>query len=140
MANREKYPLDVMEKALREAKGLRSHAAKMLGCSTTTVSDYIGRHKELQLAEREVLEEVLDFAEQALWKNVKAGREQSLFFLLRCKGKERGYVERHIVESSGLDGGPIQHVHRVVTPKDVKKMTDEELEEFVRGECGPGPD
>lgn len=34
---------------------------------------------------------VVDFGETALYKNVKAGKEQSIFYLLNAKGSDRGY-------------------------------------------------
>lgn len=140
MGRREKYPLDMMAEALRRSKGLRSQAAKILDCSVQTVSGYVKRHKELQQIERDVLDYNLDVAENQLMKNIKDGKEPSLFFFLKCKGRERGWQDRQVVETTGADGAAIQHVHKVVTPRDFKTMSDEDLADFIRGECGSSPD
>jgi len=136
---RERYPIAIVEKALREAQGMRAHAAKMIGCAPTTITNYINRYKSLQDLERDILEERLDFAEKQLFKNIKEGKEQSLFFFMRCKGRDRGYIERQVIENVGPDGGPLQQLVKILTPKAVKEMSDEELEQFIRGECGSVP-
>jgi predicted transcriptional regulator len=129
-----KFTIDKVAKALIEAKGLRSHAAKMLGCVTSTVTNYIERSKELQEIERDLLDEQLDFCHSQLLENIKQGKEPSLFFFLKCKGAHRGWQEKQIIE--GPDGGPVQTLVKILTPKAVKDMSDEEIEDFVRGECG----
>jgi predicted transcriptional regulator len=137
MARRERYKLDKVAEALRASNGLRSHAARMLGCAPTTITNYINHHKILQEIMSDVLETHLDIAEGNLMKNIAEGKEQSLFFFLKCKGRERGYIEKQVIEGPG--GGPVQQVVKLLTPKSIKDMSDEELEDFVRGECGSGP-
>jgi hypothetical protein len=134
MAPREKFPVEVVEAALREAGGLRSQVARVLNCSVSTVTNYIDRYKRLQQVEREVVEEQLDFAEAQLIKNIKDGKEASLFFFLKCKGKQRGYVEKQIVESTGPGGGPLQHRHEHVRP-DFDAMSDDELDAYIQDQA-----
>ncbi len=38
--------------------------------------------------------------------NIQAGKEASIFFFLKCRAKDRGYVERS--EITGAGGGPIE--------------------------------
>lgn len=49
-------------------------------------------------------ESIIDFAESQLLKNIKDGKEVSLIFFLKCKGKKRGYIERQEHEVSGNFG------------------------------------
>lgn len=51
-----------------------------------------------------VNEKNIDFAESQLLKNIKSGKEQSLLFYLRTKGRSRGYAER---QEKGLDNEKI---------------------------------
>ncbi len=74
--------------------GLRSHAAQRLGCVPTTIANYVERHPKLKEVEREALESTLDLAESKLIENIDKGKEASIFFYLKCKGKSRGYVEK----------------------------------------------
>ena len=56
--------------------------------------NWIKKDEELREAKRQAEESMLDMAEGALYSNVQEGREASIFFLLKTKGKDRGYVER----------------------------------------------
>jgi hypothetical protein len=51
---------------------------------------------EIKQAISDVRESWLDLAEEKLVKNIKAGREISLIFFLKCQGKKRGYIDRPI--------------------------------------------
>lgn len=53
----------------------------------------------------EGLERRLDFAESKLDENIAAGKEASIFFLLKTLGKDRGYTDRQ--EISGPEGEPL---------------------------------
>ena len=46
-------------------------------------------------------ESMIDFAESALYRNIKDGKESSINFYLKTRGKKRGYVERQEIEYSG---------------------------------------
>ncbi len=48
----------------------------------------------------------LDYAEGQLFKNMREGREASVIFFLKTKGKARGYQDSMAI--TGADGGPIQ--------------------------------
>ncbi len=80
--------------ALKETKGMVYLAAKKLGCSHTTIYNYIKRHptvKEAWKAEHGV---VADNAELALYSAILAGEHWAVTFYLRTKGKDRGYTEK----------------------------------------------
>ena len=48
-----------------------------------------------------ISESMIDFAEGMLYKNMKDGKEQSILFFLKTRGKKRGYVEKQEIELSG---------------------------------------
>jgi transposase-like protein len=62
--------------------------------------------RELTEAKVKTLSNGLDVAETHLMKNIKADKEASIFFFLKTRGKDRGYVERS--EFSGPNGGPMK--------------------------------
>lgn len=142
MARRFKYTIEQVETALRLASGLRTHAAKQLDCSCTTVSLYVKRSKHLQQVEAEIVEQTLDFCEAQLIRNAKAGKELSLFKYLDCKGSQRGYGRQQlVVENTGLGGGPIRHLHQLGPRVDVDAMTDDEVDEYLASRrIGPPAD
>jgi len=64
---------------------------------------YFFRREDPAFAEAvdEVLEGLKDFAESKLMQNIAKGKEASIFFFLKCRAKERGYIERVDVNHSG---------------------------------------
>lgn len=102
----EKFTADEVAKAITEASGILTAAARILGCSRTTVHRYVNQYATVKAAYEEANESMIDFAEQQLFKNIKAGKEASIFFFLKTKAKHRGYVER--AELTGKDGGAIE--------------------------------
>ena len=124
MSNTELFTIEQVAEALRNAAGIRSAAAQQLDCSPTTITNYIERHPELAAVEHEAIETRLDLAESKLLSNIKDGKEASIFFFLKCKGKHRGYVERQ--EITGAGGGPLDFVVNM-TPEDRQARIDELL-------------
>lgn len=41
----------------------------------------------------DIEESLIDYAETKLMQNIKEGKESSIFFFLKTKGKKRGYIE-----------------------------------------------
>jgi hypothetical protein len=101
----EQYDIDTVGEVLRQTAGIASAAAIKLGCSSRTVRNYLARHPQLREIQLDCVEDMLDLSETKLIQNIKSGKEASVFFYLKTKGKERGYIEgRH---HSGPNGGPI---------------------------------
>ena len=42
---------------------------------------------------KDIEESLIDYAETKLMQNIRDGKESSIFFFLKTKGKKRGYVE-----------------------------------------------
>jgi hypothetical protein len=101
----EQYTAEQMIRAIHEGSGILTAAARILGCSRTTVHRYVNQYATVKAAYEEANESMIDFAEQQLFKNIKAGKEASIFFYLKTKAKHRGYVER--AELTGAGGGPV---------------------------------
>jgi hypothetical protein len=121
----ERFTVEQVETALRASAGIRSAAARMLGCAPSTIANYLDRHPALREVEAEILDQNLDLAETKLLTAIRDGNLTAVIFFLKTKGKLRGYTER--AEVTGADGGPI----------DVTKLSDEELERIARGELVP---
>ena len=49
----------------------------------------------------EINESLKDFAESKLMINISRGKEASIFFFLKCKAKDRGYIDRVDINHSG---------------------------------------
>jgi len=88
-----------MIEALQATKGMAHLAAKRLGCSHETVTNYCRRYPTVQAAKDAERGVMVDEAELRLWAAVQAGQPWAIAFTLRTLGRHRGYVEH--VENSG---------------------------------------
>jgi predicted transcriptional regulator len=104
---KDRYTAERVAQALRDTKGLVSLAAKRLGCSAQTVRNYVERYPTVQQTLHDEREAMVDIGELALYKSVQDGEAWAVCFILKCLGKERGYVER--AEYTGKDGAAIRH-------------------------------
>jgi AcrR family transcriptional regulator len=99
-----------IQKALTDARGMVTVAARKLGVSRRTIYNRLEKSEEL----REALEEARDFtsdvAELKLFQAIEKGEAWAVCFYLKCQAKDRGYVEKQQVEHSGADGGPLRFV------------------------------
>ena len=80
--------------ALEKSMGIVLTAARTAGVSRNTHYRWLQEDPKYREAVEEFDDNALDFAESMLFKNVNDGKEASIFFLLKCRGKKRGYVER----------------------------------------------
>lgn len=105
MAGSEKYSTAKVIEALRQARGIKAVAAKLLNCHRQTIENYIKRHPTVARAYQEQRETLVDIAEGKLIKKVDADEWPAIKFVLVTLGKTRGYVERQ--EVTGAGGGPV---------------------------------
>ena len=101
-----KYAQAEMIKALEESKGLIAPAARALGCSRATVRSYIDEYSAVGQAKLDQEEAVKDMAENALYAAILRGEAWAICFYLKCRAKDRGYLER--AELTGTNGGRVQ--------------------------------
>jgi len=116
------------EMGKRQLKFLEILESK-LGCVTlacranknmSTTTHYRWKKEYKGYAERaeEINDMVLDIAESKLYQNVMDGDPASIFFLLKCRGKKRGYTEKQEVEHSGNIGTTINIIPASKVKKD----------------------
>lgn len=92
--------------ALENNLGVVTEAAREAGIGRTTHYLWMNEDEEYKAMVNDLGDVILDFAEAKLHSLVKKGDVASTIFLLKTKGKKRGYVERS--ELTGADGGPLQ--------------------------------
>ena len=92
-------------KAITEAQGLISVAARRLGCSRTAVYEAAKNHPEVQRAIDDARERTTDLAEGKLFQKINEGDNTAIIFYLKTQGKRRGYVERQ--EVTGAEGSEL---------------------------------
>ena len=87
--------------ALYKSLGIVTKAAKMVTEDETDAESLRHNHYDwlkTDPAYKEAVESiegiVLDYAESQLFKQVAKGDTTAVIFLLKCKGKKRGYIDR----------------------------------------------
>lgn len=100
---------DVVELALRRERGLRYATAEALGIAYSTLQNYLTRWPDLRRVIAEAQGKLLDVAEHKLGEHVDQGNLEAIKFILKTKGKKRGYIEEKKVKHGGDPKGiPIQ--------------------------------
>lgn len=92
-----------MIKALEGELGIVSKAAKKAKIDRGTHYKWIREDNEYREAVEELNDVVLDFAEEHLYDRIKDGSDACTLFLLKCRGKKRGYIEREEVKEDTKD-------------------------------------
>ena len=93
--------LEVLEKKM----GIVSQATKAMGIDRTTPYRWMREDDDFKDKVGEIQNVVLDFAEGRLYELVQEKNPTAVIFLLKTKGKGRGYVER--TEITGMDGNSL---------------------------------
>jgi hypothetical protein len=99
-----------MIEALEKARGLRTQAARILGCHPVTVDVYAKRYASVKQALRYEREKFIDAAEAALYSSVISKEPWAVTFTLATIGKDRGYVRREERKLQGDEENPIKYI------------------------------
>lgn len=86
-----------MLEALEKSLCVVSTAANIAGINRSTHYDWLKNDPEYASQVKALENIVLDFAESQLHKQIKEGNTTATIFLLKTKGKSRGYIERQEV-------------------------------------------
>ena len=87
-----------MIQALTKALGVVKMACESVGISRQTHYNWLKQDEAYKAACDNLPEIVLDFAEHHLHKLISQGNPAATIFILKTKGKKRGYVERQEIE------------------------------------------
>ncbi len=74
-------------------------ACKIVGIDRGTHYNWLKNDDEYASQVKNLENIVLDFAESQLHKQIKEGSTTATIFLLKTKGKNRGYIERQEIET-----------------------------------------
>lgn len=123
--------------ALEKSAGVQVVAARLLAqahgrpCSRNQLCLRIHRSKALRERVDELFERQVDLAEGQLYRAIKAGESWAVMFLLKTRGKTRGWTEKLDVS------GNVTHTHRRGPDIDPDSATSEELDDYMISVCQP---
>lgn len=101
MSNKKKQYKKAIIEALEKSLGVVTTACKQVGISRKTYYQYLKEDPDFAAEVNDVQNVALDFAESQLHKQIQDGSTAATIFLLKTKGKKRGFVERQEVEHRG---------------------------------------
>ena len=78
-----------------------SRACEIVGIARKTHYEWKSRNVTYKEEIEAIEEAMIDFAEGMLYKNMKDGKESSILFFLKTRGKKRGYIEKQEIEHQG---------------------------------------
>ena len=90
-----------MIKALEQSLGVVTTAAKIAWIDRSTHYEWLKTDEDYNQKVIDLENVTLDFAESQLHKQVKEGNTTATIFLLKTKGKKRGYIERQEIQMDG---------------------------------------
>jgi hypothetical protein len=86
--------------ALKKSLGVVTHALGRCNLSRTNYYKWLKEDEDFAREVNEIQNEALDFAETALFDQIRDGNTQATMFYLKTKGKTRGYTERSELDIS----------------------------------------
>lgn len=104
--------------ALQKSLGVVTTACKVVGIDRQTHYNWLETDTKYAEQVEAIKDIALDFAESQLHKRMQNGSDTAIIFYLKTQGKKRGYIEKQQIEVSG--------------ELDIKKLSDEELNEQIR--------
>ena len=114
--NRTKVAKEKMLSALEKSLGIVTNALKIAEVGRTMYYEWLQTDEEFAKKVKEMDNLALDFAESSLYKQVKDGNPSSTQFLLKNKGRERGYGDKLDITTQGEKINKIEI--EIVKPKD----------------------
>ena len=94
-SNKKQHTKKAILTALEKSLGVVTTACRQVGINRTTYYKYLKEDKEFAKQVKDIENIALDFAESQLHKQISEGNTTATIFLLKTKGKSRGYVERN---------------------------------------------
>tara|TARA_R110000765_G_scaffold60304_1_gene116615 strand:- start:818 stop:1240 length:423 start_codon:yes stop_codon:yes gene_type:complete len=102
---RTKITKSVLLKHLEQNMGNVTLACHFAECNRSTYYRWYKGDVDFKTSVDDIQEAAIDICEAEMWKLIKEGNVPTILFYLKCKGKNRGYVERQ--EITGTDGNPL---------------------------------
>ena len=87
-----------MIKALEKTKGIVTSAVPMVGIHRSTHYEWLKTDSEYKQKVDDLENLMLDFVESELFKQIENGVPSSTIFVLKTKGRKRGYIERQNIQ------------------------------------------
>lgn len=109
VARRKERYLEALEKTV----GNIAAACRATGIVRQTIINWRKADPEFAQKYDELKEGITDNVETSLLKKINEGDTTAIIFYLKCRAKDRGYIDRVVTEHTGPGGAPIRIAHGV---------------------------
>ena len=92
--------IEILE-ALYQTKGIVTPACEAIDLARSTYYKWLNEDSEFKAMVDDIQDVALDFAEGKLFQLINSGDTTATIFLLKTRGKKRGYIERSEVDNMG---------------------------------------
>lgn len=120
-AQAKKPPIDVINKALKDHCGIITQTCRELNCTPATLYKWIKSSPKLEATVAEARGQFIDEAEHGLLKNIRAGKETSIIFTLKCLAKQRGYNQDPDIQ---INNNEFKQINIIVQDEETKQLLD----------------
>jgi len=109
----------LMIDAIKSQLGNISLACKQIGIHRDTHYDWLKNDLLYKQTYDQIDEFVVDFAENALMKQIDNGNITAIIFFLKCRARHKGYIEKQEIDHISSDGIKfiIERQNERVSPK-----------------------
>lgn len=83
---------------LEKTLGIVTSACKICNLDRVTFYNYYNNDEEFKAKVDSINEQTIDFAENSLLKQIKAGDTTATIFYLKTKGRKRGYEDQRYID------------------------------------------
>lgn len=91
----------IVSSLLMAHKGNMANVARECGVTRQAVQDYVSTRPKLQTVIRDCRESIKDLCESQLFKKIEKGNMHAITYYLDKQARDRGYVDRREIETSG---------------------------------------
>ena len=109
-----------MIEALQKSLGIITTATKTVGINRSTHYDWYNNDTDYREKVNEIAEMAHDFVESQLYNQIKEGNTTATIFYMKCKMRERGYIEK-------------QEISLETKRPDLSAMTTDEIRKHLNG-------
>ena len=88
-------------RAIKDSYGNIMVISERIGCRRSTVYSWLSKEPVLKKQLESEREKIVDVAENKLVENLEKGETSSIHFVLKTLGKNKGYIEKQILEHEG---------------------------------------
>jgi hypothetical protein len=100
----EKLKKEEFLEVLRMKLGIISTTLKQVNITRWYYDRWIKEDLDFKEKVENITETTLDFVESKLFDLINRGDKTAIIFYLKCKGKDRGYIERQSIENIHKNG------------------------------------